>query len=164
MPNRDRGPAEKGSRKCLQDAVRDNVAALNEQIICASPSLLIFNPMSIEWISPRADRDYLEYRDDFLDALELSSLSPKLRQFWPKGGPQWDGLATVQGAGRDRGLLFVEAKAHPEERCSDCGASPESRKVIEQSLRRVQAHMAGRERDWRRSTTSSPTAWPTSSS
>lgn len=37
-----------------------------------------------------------------------------LRSYWPKNGPVWDGIGTVEGTGQ-KGLILVEAKAHRRE-------------------------------------------------
>jgi hypothetical protein len=147
MVNRDRGPAEKGSRFCLQNAIREGSEVLNDSILTSSPSLLLFNP-SIEWVSPLAAKGYLEHRDDILEILNMTDKEAALRTFWPKGGPQWDGLAALRGEGGAPGLLLVEAKAHPGEMMSDCKASPESLSQIEKTLARVQSHMGVMSVDW----------------
>ena len=62
----------------------------------------------LSWVSPLADDDYAEYGDaGFLERIGLAHLSPSLSEFWPRRGPQWDGLATFEG-----GSLIAEAKAH----------------------------------------------------
>jgi len=71
--------------------------------------------------------EFYEYRDDFLEGLELkkdilSDAKEKLREFWPKNAPQWDGLVVVNGIDGQKGLLFVEAKAHIDETKSDLKA------------------------------------------
>ncbi|WP_347549067.1 hypothetical protein ABFG93_16295 [Pseudalkalibacillus hwajinpoensis] len=38
-----------------------------------------------------------------------------MEMYWPKKGPQWDGVATVQGKNGEKGLILVEAKAHVHE-------------------------------------------------
>ena len=46
---------------------------------------------SLEWLSPKADDDYSEYRDQtFLDLLGIKLSKTKLKDFWPVRGPQWD--------------------------------------------------------------------------
>jgi hypothetical protein len=52
-----------------------------------------YKEQSIEWLSPKADDDYSEYRDqDFLDLLRIELSKTSLNDFWPKQGPM--GLAT----------------------------------------------------------------------
>lgn len=93
---------------------------------------------SVNWVSPRAEDNYAEYRDgDFLAKLGLSRLHDKLLDFWPRGGPQWDGL----GLGNKGTVVLVEAKAHLAELTSTCQASPESRKKIEAALQATKAAM-----------------------
>jgi hypothetical protein len=86
---------------------------------------------SLEWLSPRRDDDWAEYRDaDFLRRIGHPELTGALRDFWPRGGPQWDGLA------RDAsGVIYLfEAKAHMGEMVSTCQASPKPRAQIETAL------------------------------
>lgn len=69
----------------------------------------------IGWRSPRADDDFAEYRDGaFLDRVGLSHLQNELAAFWPRSGPQWDGL----GVSASGDVILVEAKAHVREFCS----------------------------------------------
>lgn len=85
---------------------------------------------SIDWVSPRRDDDFAEYRDNgFLNKLGITSL--KTNSFWPNNGPQWDAL----GRGNTSEYFLVEAKAHvPEIVSSPTKASPKSLKLIKQSL------------------------------
>ena len=70
---------------------------------------------SLEWPSPVAHDEYAEYRDTaFLGRVGLSHLAGELSVFWPRRGPQWDGLA-VSDAGH---VLLIEAKAHIGEFCA----------------------------------------------
>jgi hypothetical protein len=86
----------------------------------------------IRWVSPREDDEFAEYYDQaFLDRLGLSDLRVPLHDFWPAGGPRWDGLANT-GSGK---ILLVEAKAYIEEMVDfRSGASGESLAQIERSL------------------------------
>jgi hypothetical protein len=93
----------------------------------------------IVWVSPLASDKFLEYRDaDFLSALELDDLAPKLAQFWPQKGPCWDALGRMQPqTGACPGtVILIEAKSHlPEMYGSGCQASsPRSLALIEESL------------------------------
>jgi hypothetical protein len=67
---------------------------------------------SIEWLSPVRDDDYAEYYDqEFLDRIGVNDLQMPLREFWPRSGPRWDGLACT----KEGKLILVEAKAYIEE-------------------------------------------------
>jgi hypothetical protein len=86
----------------------------------------------ITWVSPLRDDQFAEYRDsDFLWKIGLAGLAPMLQAFWPRGGPQWDGLGTT----RRGGVVLAEAKAHAGEL-----ASPPSQ-ASQASLRQIEAAM-----------------------
>lgn len=94
---------------------------------------------AIEWRSPLRADAFAEYRDgDFLDRLRIVLPHRSLESFWPRGGPQWDGLA-VTGSG---GLVLVEAKAHLGELETRCQASPASRARIRAALAETAATAA----------------------
>lgn len=97
------------------------------------------------WKSPREVDDWAEYRDEgFLRVLGLEALEAELQRFWPRRGPQWDGLATVPG-----GVLLVEAKAHLAELKSSCGAGEGSEAKIRATLDRTKRWAgAPLEADW----------------
>ena len=83
---------------------------------------------------------FAEFRDaEFLRALGLQRVAPRLRKFWPSRGPRWDALAVVRRADRDPGALLVEAKSHPGEvRGGGTRASPASLTKIHAALRATQ--------------------------
>ena len=69
----------------------------------------------IRWVSPLAEDEFAEYRDAaFLHLVGRPGLTEELGAFWPKSGPQWDGL----GVSDEGEVLLVEAKAHIAEMCS----------------------------------------------
>ena len=99
----------------------------------------------MDWRSPILEDHYAEYRTSlFLTGWPGSWYyrTPEqpqydLADFWPRFGPQWDGLAVT-----DRGqILLVEAKAHiPEMVTAPTQARGESaRQKIQDSLGRVKA-------------------------
>lgn len=136
---------QRGSLKWIQKAVNEAWPSLNQPI-----ADYLGSGQSIEWRSPLDDDDYAEYRDGgFLDLLGLSELRPKLSEFWPARGPQWDALG-VSSSGT---ILLVEAKAHIAEMCSPASAaSPESLKLIKHSLEEAAAELKARDdrADWHR--------------
>ena len=87
---------------------------------------------SVQWLSPLQADGYAEYSDaDFLRRLGCPKLKHPLEGFWPKGGPEWDGLAKTS----DGSLLLVEAKAHiPEAVSSPTGATEPAASIIRKSL------------------------------
>lgn len=111
----------KGSQLHLQTYVNDYGEALNQEIFSHSPSLLAFvkEEQKIDWKSPLAHESYKEYQDDFLKFYydeddKLLTSNKILRAYWPKNGPVWDGIGTVEGRGQ-KGLILMEAKAHRRE-------------------------------------------------
>jgi hypothetical protein len=102
----------------------------------------------VRWVSPLSSANYLEYRDDFLEALGLQHHAHKLRSFWPLNGPQWNGLATVD-IPTGQAILLVEAKAHPGEVRSSCAAKdPTSIVAIQRGLDEVRVFMGAEPCDW----------------
>ena len=78
----------KGSLKLIQHVINKTPSLLNNPI----NDFIGYNEeKSIEWLSPKEDDDYSEYRDqDFLDLLGINLVKEKLKDFWPPRGPQWD--------------------------------------------------------------------------
>ena len=111
----DPAAANRGSRRWLQVLVNCRPEILNEAIAARLPDA----PVDIDWRSPLAADHYAEYRDQsFLDRLassvhyrQPSRPQHDLTDFWPRFGPQWDGLA-VTGRGQ---VILVESKAHLSE-------------------------------------------------
>ena len=135
--------ALKGSKLYLQNYMKYNSNKLSEMILSASPSLVAFTGdiKSIEWKSPLENENFYEYRDDFLEVLNLDKdyidiANSKLKEFWPKNGPQWDGLAIIKNKNVESGVLLIEAKAHINETNSTLKAtSYESINKIKESIR-----------------------------
>jgi len=95
---------------------------------------------AIQWRSPLKGDDYAEYFDQaFLDRLGIEDSKKSLLQFWPRGGPHWDGLAITS----KKQVILVEAKANIAEFATHpCGAkSPKSVRQILESLGQVQQFM-----------------------
>lgn len=118
---------KRGSLKWIQRAVNERASVLDAAVLPA-----LAPARSIQWLSPRVEHSFAEYRDAaFLDVLGCGHLASELAQFWPGRGPQWDALGKS-----DRGdLLLVEAKAHIGEVLSPASqAGPESRARIEAAL------------------------------
>jgi hypothetical protein len=124
----------RGSLKWIQKAVNENWEALNNPILEA-----VSAKSGIGWLSPLANDDFAEYRDDsFLERIGHADLKDELKAFWPKMGPQWDAL----GKSKTGDIFLVEAKAHVAEILSPAtGASPASRALIEASLKDVAARL-----------------------
>jgi hypothetical protein len=115
----------KGSLNLLQGLLNDREDLINVQL---RASIGITPATYIEWLSPKKKEHYAEYKDQaFIEKLRIEpSLRVPLHEFWPKNGPQWDGLGKV-----DNSVLLIEAKAHiPEINSSPSGASKENSKQL----------------------------------
>jgi hypothetical protein len=100
-------------------------------------SLALPAKSDVAWISPVAPK-FREFKDGaFLRALGLADERNALNQFWPRGGPVWDGLAIAETPSRERVFVLVEAKSYPNEvvgsGCQAVAGTP-SRTLIEKSL------------------------------
>ena len=132
----DPAAANRGSRKWLQVLVNCRPHPLDQAIA----QRLADPPGDIDWVSPLLSDHYAEYRDQsFLDRLSGSRYfrtperpQQQLADFWPRFGPQWDGLAVT-----DKGqVLLMEAKAHiPEMVTAPTQARGES------ALQKIQASL-----------------------
>ena len=101
----------------------------------------------ITWLSPIADDEYAEYRDQaFIDLLDIKLAKVSLSDFWPSRGPVWDGLGKS-----DSGKVFlVEAKSHISEVLSPkTGAGEKSLRKIKKSLNETKTFLhSNSEHDW----------------
>ena len=120
------GRAYAGSQRQIQTYVNERAQALNAAV-AQSLSQHNVDENEIQWVSPLASENYLEYQDtEFLARVGLREHAPELLKFWPHGGPCWDALARIQN-----GCILVEAKSHVAEIYGGgCGASPASKLKI----------------------------------
>lgn len=135
--------AKKGSQRWLQLAVNSATPVIDAAL---RPTLDLRDRDTINWLSPlRADR-FVEYRDDATYQRAGISLNKRLlRDFWPSGGPVWDGLALTSR----KQLLLVEAKGHiPEIVSPRTRASEPARGRIVESMRAVQRSLSPKSLDW----------------
>ena len=123
--------APRGSQRWLQLVVNRCPKLIDNAI---GEALGLGQDETIEWLSPLESDCFREYRDhEFLERLGITSqqLCRQLKDFWPRSGPRWDGLARTSGRRR----LLIEAKANiPEFDSSPTGASEESLRKIEGAL------------------------------
>lgn len=125
------GMAKRGSQRQLQIQVNSRREEFDRSIL-ALGSLPVGS--KLRWVSPLAEDDFNEYADEeFLLRLDLGQFVGKLKQFWPKGGPCWDGLAALEGSS-PRGVVLVEAKSHISEMAGKCRASEKPLRQINQAL------------------------------
>jgi hypothetical protein len=144
MSRWEQGRASKGSQKWLQLLVNEHPEIINGGL---ADQLGLAPNEYIQWLSPLKADDYAEYRDQqFLDRLDITLEKVSLNSFWPRRGPQWDGLAKT-----DRGdLILVEAKSHIPELVTDpTGAKGTSLTKIRKSLAEVKWDLrSGAYADW----------------
>jgi hypothetical protein len=128
--------AARGSQKWIQLAVNNHVSFLDRAI---REALGFDKSEQITWLSPLREDAYSEYRDKgFIRRLGIELASRPLEEFWPRRGPQWDGLGRTN-TGK---ILLIEAKANiPEIVSSACKASEPSNSLIQRSLREVQGYL-----------------------
>ncbi len=143
--------ANRGSRRWLQVLVNCCPELLDGAIALRLPQ----PPGDIDWRSPLLADHYAEYRDQtFVDRLAGSPYfrapaqpSRDLAGFWPRFGPQWDGLALT-----DKGqIILVEAKVHIAEMVTaplQARGEP-ARQQIQDSLRAVKSFLESKSpADW----------------
>ena len=135
------GRAFVGSQLQIQIYVNRRQEDLSQALKKVLPSLASSNTR-LRWVSPLEKDGFIEYKDvDFLRAVGLEHLAPKLKEFWPFRGPNWDAPAAVEieKSPDDRGVLLVEAKSHPNEIYGGgCQASsPASLSMIETALQQT---------------------------
>ena len=126
----------KGSLKWIQATVNISPSLINKPI---NEFVGFKDEVPIEWLSPRMEDDYAEYRDQaFPDLLGIKLSKVTLVEFWPSRGPQWDALGRMG----DRAYFLVEAKGHISEIVSSSQAkSPSSKALIEKSLNATQSYL-----------------------
>jgi hypothetical protein len=141
----DQGRAYKKSQLQIQIAVNRNRDEIDEKALAALPTLAELDPV-LDWVSPLEKDGFKELVDGtLLDRIERSDLRPKLKQYWPPGGPNWDAVAVARDKDGDWiGPILVEAKSYPAEMQSACGAKPESLKLIEKQLRETRKWLRDR--------------------
>ena len=114
------GRAFAGSQLQIQTYVNCRRGQLDAAILNALPELAE-RGASLEWVSPLAEKRFVECHDgSFLSALGLQDSAGLLVEFWPQGGPHWDALAKINwNDGTPAGVLLVEAKSYPAEMFSN---------------------------------------------
>lgn len=125
-----------GSLKQLQILVNEKPEMFNQQLRKSLPELA---DDKIIWQSPLVDDNYAEYTDDdFIQKVGLDQEEINLKEFWPRRGANWDGLATTH-SGK---IILVEAKANILELVSgSSGAGEKSMKLIRKSLEETKNYL-----------------------
>jgi hypothetical protein len=140
MPRFPQSTSTKGSQHWLQ-----KLAGVNTILTGSIASTIRTSSSSLEWLSPLSADDYAEYRDDDFVARLNVELRKPLKDFWPRNGPQWDGLAHSDGK-----VVLIEAKSHLDELASPrCGAGHKSFVRISRSMLETQMYMSATPKiDW----------------
>jgi hypothetical protein len=76
----------------LRKLINEHPNLLNEYLL---EKKVISKTEIIEWLSPVSNDEHAEYFDkEFLERLGIdeSKIKVPLKEFWPAGGPRWDGL------------------------------------------------------------------------
>ena len=136
--------AQRGSQRWLQIAVNRCPEVINSAIV---DELGLCSSEKIEWLSPLESDGFAEYRDEqFIERLNVSLNNQPLKDFWPRKGPQWDGLARTSS----ERLLLLEAKANiPEFDTNPTGATGTSLKKIKAALTETKEFLGvTSETDW----------------
>lgn len=125
-----------GSLKDIQILVNEKTDLIDSMLRIKFPDMA---NDSIIWKSPLKSDNYAEYLDDdFIEKIGLDKKEIKLHDFWPKGGPHWDALATTTS---DK-IILVEAKANiPEVVTSKSDAGEISKKLIIKSLEETKSYL-----------------------
>jgi len=137
--------AKRGSQRWLQVAVERAPELLNAPL---RQSMGLKPDAEIEWLSPIRSEQFSEYRDGWAfqnPRWHLPLKHAPLKEFWPSGGPMWDGIART----KDGQFLLVEAKAHIAEIVSPRSRAKElARGKLAQSMRAVQQSVAPKSVDY----------------
>lgn len=138
----DHGRAFKGSQLQVQLYVNRHQSTLDTALTTELPTL---EGRQIDWRSPRPASRYRELRDGaFLRDAGLADIEPSLTDFWPRGGPVWDGVGILGESAAD-GLVLLEGKNYPAETESAWRATaPESRRKIQKALDRTREELDAR--------------------
>ncbi len=145
-------PRAKGSKFQVREYVNQRPGELERAVAERFPEL---DGATFEWTAPLEANDYREPQDEaFLRAIGCKQLAPKLKAFWPKGGPAWDATAILTLPNGDPGALLVEGASYPGElRSRMSAANAKSASRIKSALAYTQASL-GLESDpdrWTRS-------------
>lgn len=103
----------KGSQSDLRKLVNKHPTLFEE----AFADVLGRSQVEIEWLSPLGKEEYEEYCTfpgfiEKTDKETLADFKKKLKNFWPRRKPQWDGIAFDK---TNKEYLLIEAKAHIHE-------------------------------------------------
>src|SRR5688572_1066365 len=105
----------KGSRLQVQIYVNRRSGDLSQAVATALPTLQA-RQAHLCWTAPLEANGFSEPQDKaFLAAVGLTAHADRLAEFWPKGGPVWDGLAIAVFPSGRPGVVLAEGKSYPGE-------------------------------------------------
>jgi len=134
----------RGSKKWIQRLINERPEILNDKI---RERFLLDDSDAIEWLSPKKEDEYAEYRDySFIKKLGITLSHHSIEDFWPSGGPQWDALGRLKSGGS----VLIEAKSHISEMISTIKATDEdSLRKIRFSLNKTKEYLRAKaEPNW----------------
>ena len=137
-----KGVKTKGSQRWLQVAVNRCPCVIEAAIRNTGLQLA----GDIEWVSPLESKGFKKYPDSlFVKQLRIRLDARPLKDFWPRGGPRWGGLARWGNS-----VLLVEAKAHiGEPKPTACRAKGDSLAMIEKAMLETKKFLQARPNtDW----------------
>lgn len=109
MSNTSKGPANKGSKHCMQEIVNnENYKEMLDGKIGLG---------KIEWLSPLKQENYAEYKLNWQPIIERTGITDY--SFWPANQPQWDAIGIAGDT-----LVLVEAKSRRGELISNWALVP----------------------------------------
>lgn len=101
MSNTSKGPADKGSRLCIQKVINSDWKKKLDQEIGLG---------EITWLSPLREDNYAEYQLKEPYIANQLGIPIESYKFWPSNQPQWDAIGVSGNT-----VILVEAKAHIDE-------------------------------------------------
>lgn len=122
--NTSKGSGKKGSKFWVQTIINSDMKTeLDRQIGIGE----------IDWISPLAEDNYVEYKLNQNRIAELIGIPKSSYDFWPSNQPQWDAIGMTKDT-----IILVEAKANLKELNSNLSAKSKKGKIlITETMRKI---------------------------
>jgi hypothetical protein len=133
----DKGRALGGSELQVQIYVNRREEEINAALCAALPDLGAASP-DIRWTSPLEAKKFAEHQDgDFLDSVGYGLQAGALKDYWPKNGPCWDGLAMVYSDSLERpGVLLLDSASSVDDLAGEtCQSKAVTRNRVKKAMR-----------------------------